>query len=177
VAIYCASPRPAPAYRDCFHGAHRQRWAWVYPKTNRCRVHRWQPVTRRPVTHRPIAPISVAHASASSGLGLTRKRIVAVFIGGNLLRVAPSRTGLSRLFPWRTPPPALGYVDFGLVSRVPVNVREGLICAVAQLLFARDTAKVNMLICIYYLYLIYVVYPCLPIYLSIYMSFYISIYI
>ena len=123
---------------------------------NRCRVHRWQSIARRPVPHRPIATVSMAH-TASAGLGFTRKRIVAVFIGGNLLRVAPSRTGLSRLFPWRTPPPALGYVDFGLVSRVPVNVREGLICAVAQLLFARDTAKVNMLICIYYLYLIYVV--------------------
>ena len=64
----------------------------------------------------------------------------------------------------------LGYVDFGLVSRVPVNVREGLICAVAQLRFARDTAKVYMYICIYYASLSVVVLS-MSVYLSIYTSF------
>ncbi|EOD07557.1 hypothetical protein EMIHUDRAFT_106581 [Emiliania huxleyi CCMP1516] len=58
--------------------------------------------------------------------------------------VAPPPSPLDAL-PWVRPRPALGYIDFGLVSHVPVQVREGLVCAVAQLLFARDTAKVASL--------------------------------
>ena len=44
--------------------------------------------------------------------------------GGNLLRVNRRRflpPELARLIPWKQRP-AIGYVDFGLVSRVPVNV-------------------------------------------------------
>ncbi|EOD24491.1 hypothetical protein EMIHUDRAFT_238425 [Emiliania huxleyi CCMP1516] len=62
----------------------------------------------------------------------------------SLLQVAPPPSPLDAL-PWVRPRPALGYIDFGLVSHVPVQVREGLVCAVAQLLFARDTAKVASL--------------------------------
>ena len=58
--------------------------------------------------------------------------------------MAPPPSPLDAL-PWVRPRPALGYIDFGLVSHVPVQVREGLVCAVAQLLFARDTAKVASL--------------------------------
>lgn len=39
----------------------------------------------------------------------------------------------------------LGYVDFGLLSTVPVQVRDGLVCAVAELVFARNvTAVANL---------------------------------
>ena len=67
--------------------------------------------------------------------------------GGNLLRAPPRvpslpsrivRTVLRR----PSPPPRLAYIDFGLVSDVPTSVRDGLVCAVAQLLFARDYAAV-----------------------------------
>ena len=40
------------------------------------------------------------------------------------------------------PPPRLAYLDFGLVSRVPLQVREALVCAVALLVFARDVRAV-----------------------------------
>jgi predicted unusual protein kinase regulating ubiquinone biosynthesis (AarF/ABC1/UbiB family) len=36
----------------------------------------------------------------------------------------------------------LGYVDFGLLSTIPPSVQEGLICAVAQLVFARNVSAV-----------------------------------
>jgi predicted unusual protein kinase regulating ubiquinone biosynthesis (AarF/ABC1/UbiB family) len=39
----------------------------------------------------------------------------------------------------------LGYLDFGLLSRVPSEVRDGLVCAVAQLVFARNVDKVARL--------------------------------
>jgi predicted unusual protein kinase regulating ubiquinone biosynthesis (AarF/ABC1/UbiB family) len=39
----------------------------------------------------------------------------------------------------------LGYVDFGLLSSVPINVRDGLVCAVAELVFSRNvTAVANL---------------------------------
>ncbi|KAG7345834.1 ABC-1 domain containing protein [Nitzschia inconspicua] len=39
----------------------------------------------------------------------------------------------------------LGYVDFGLLSTVPSTVQDGLICAVAQLIFAKNvTAVANL---------------------------------
>lgn len=39
----------------------------------------------------------------------------------------------------------LGYVDFGLLSCVPITVRDGLVCAVAQLVFCRNvTAVANL---------------------------------
>ena len=63
--------------------------------------------------------------------------------GGNLLRVA-GETGEGRWRRlWARPPRArLAYLDFGLVSNVPLQVREGLVCAVAYLLFARDVSSV-----------------------------------
>jgi aarF domain-containing kinase len=36
----------------------------------------------------------------------------------------------------------LGYLDFGILSTVPEQVRDGLVCAVAQLVFARDVEAV-----------------------------------
>jgi predicted unusual protein kinase regulating ubiquinone biosynthesis (AarF/ABC1/UbiB family) len=36
----------------------------------------------------------------------------------------------------------LGYIDFGLLSTVPVTVRDGLVCAVAELVFARNASAV-----------------------------------
>lgn len=110
--------------------------------------------------------------------------------GGNLLRAPPRQPSrASRALRWLgrrpPPPPRLAYLDFGLVSHVPLQVasrpptprpapratppslssplplchallpphpfsppgplfqvREGLVCAVAQLLFARDYASV-----------------------------------
>jgi aarF domain-containing kinase len=51
--------------------------------------------------------------------------------GGNLLKVAETtETGETTY--------RLGYVDFGLLSAVPQTVRDGLVCAVAELVFARN---------------------------------------
>jgi predicted unusual protein kinase regulating ubiquinone biosynthesis (AarF/ABC1/UbiB family) len=36
----------------------------------------------------------------------------------------------------------LGYLDFGILSTVPESVRDGLVCAVAQLVFAKDVEAV-----------------------------------
>jgi len=36
----------------------------------------------------------------------------------------------------------LAYLDYGIVSYVPSQVRDGLVCAVAALIFAGDTARV-----------------------------------
>ena len=67
--------------------------------------------------------------------------------GGNLLRApprSPSRVGrfFRRILRRPQPPPRLAYLDFGLVSDVPLQVREALVCAVALLLFDRDIPKV-----------------------------------
>ncbi|KAG7369460.1 ABC1 family-domain containing protein [Nitzschia inconspicua] len=44
-----------------------------------------------------------------------------------------------------TPTYRLGYVDFGLLSTVPSTVQDGLVCAVAQLIFAKNvTAVANL---------------------------------
>jgi len=79
---------------------------------------------------------------------------------GNLLRVAPEthlavrdvrgpRRLLSLLSPRRwlraSRAPRLAYLDFGLVSQVPLQVREALVCAVAQLIFGRDVRAVASL--------------------------------
>ena len=54
--------------------------------------------------------------------------------GGNLLKVE---------VPGSDPPRyRLAYLDFGIVSYVPSQVRDGLVCAVASLVFAGDTAAV-----------------------------------
>lgn len=39
----------------------------------------------------------------------------------------------------------LAYLDFGLLATIPVNVRDGLVCAVAQLVFAKDVEAVASL--------------------------------
>lgn len=54
--------------------------------------------------------------------------------GGNLLR--PSISAVQ---------PRLAYLDFGLVSTVPLQVREGLCCAVAHFIFDRDYGAVASL--------------------------------
>ena len=36
----------------------------------------------------------------------------------------------------------LGYLDFGMVSTVPESVRDGLVCAVAQIVSARKVEAV-----------------------------------
>lgn len=56
--------------------------------------------------------------------------------GGNLLRVETSKTNTM---------PGLAYLDFGLLAEVPAQVRDGLVCAVAQLVFARDVEAVASL--------------------------------
>jgi aarF domain-containing kinase len=53
--------------------------------------------------------------------------------GGNLLRV--TKHGLH----------SLAYLDFGLLSTIPPTVRDGLVCAVAQLIFAKDVEAVACL--------------------------------
>ncbi|CAJ1932481.1 unnamed protein product [Cylindrotheca closterium] len=57
--------------------------------------------------------------------------------GGNLLKVTDT-SGEQEI-------KRLGYIDFGLLSTVPVQVRDGLVCAVAELVFARNvTAVANL---------------------------------
>jgi predicted unusual protein kinase regulating ubiquinone biosynthesis (AarF/ABC1/UbiB family) len=58
--------------------------------------------------------------------------------GGNLLKVLDKKQG-------KEPILRLGYVDFGLLSTVPVGVRDGLVCAVAELVFSKNvTAVANL---------------------------------
>ncbi|KAL3934968.1 MAG: hypothetical protein SGBAC_009421 [Bacillariaceae sp.] len=57
--------------------------------------------------------------------------------GGNLLKVTDT-SGEEEV-------KRLGYVDFGLLSTVPVQVRDGLVCAVAELVFARNVTAVSNL--------------------------------
>lgn len=53
--------------------------------------------------------------------------------GGNLLKIQ-SEQG-----------PQLGYLDFGLMSSVPLSVRDALVCAVVHLVFDQDSEAVAML--------------------------------
>ena len=78
--------------------------------------------------------------------------------GGNLLKIMDGeqseirandrfklRTLISRANKPENQNYRLGYVDFGLVSFIPSTVRDGLVCAVAQLVFARNvTAVANL---------------------------------
>eukprot|EP00977_Amphora_coffeiformis_P006779 scaffold1485_cov171-Amphora_coffeaeformis.AAC.18 len=52
---------------------------------------------------------------------------------GNLLRV-DTRDGIQ-----------LGYLDFGILATVPQSVRDGIVCAVVQLIFARNVEAVAAL--------------------------------
>ena len=54
--------------------------------------------------------------------------------GGNLLKVRVDGSDPPRY--------RLAYLDYGIVSYVPSQVRDGLVCAVAALVFAGDTAAV-----------------------------------
>eukprot|EP00536_Pseudo-nitzschia_multiseries_P009311 jgi/Psemu1/306426/fgenesh1_kg.257_\ len=55
--------------------------------------------------------------------------------GGNLLKVADENIDSYRL----------GYIDFGLLSTIPSTVQDGLICAVCQLVFAKNVTAVGEL--------------------------------
>lgn len=65
---------------------------------------------------------------------------------GNLLKLPkPSARAYERWLPRalrRKETPRLAYLDFGLVSRVPLQVREALVCAVSQLVFAKNVTAV-----------------------------------
>mmetsp|Transcript_30181 Transcript_30181/g.72442 ORF Transcript_30181/g.72442 Transcript_30181/m.72442 type:complete len:744 (+) Transcript_30181:30-2261(+) len=54
--------------------------------------------------------------------------------GGNLLKVTDTSGDEETK--------RLGYIDFGLLSTVPVQVRDALVCAVAELVFARNVDAV-----------------------------------
>ena len=56
------------------------------------------------------------------------------YIGGNLLKVRVEGSDPPRY--------RLAYLDYGIVSYVPSQVRDGLVCAVAALVFDGDTAAV-----------------------------------
>lgn len=61
--------------------------------------------------------------------------------GGNLLKVPNPPTSASTSLT----APMLGYVDFGLLATIPNSVRDGLVCAVAELVFERNvTAVANL---------------------------------
>lgn len=67
---------------------------------------------------------------------------------GNLLKVQePSSAATSADSSKNSPTqqPRLGYVDFGLLATVPVQVRDGLVCAVAELVFERNVTAVAQL--------------------------------
>jgi len=55
--------------------------------------------------------------------------------GGNLLKVTSSTSSSS----------TLAYLDFGILATIPSTVRDGLVCAVAQLVFAKDVEAVASL--------------------------------
>lgn len=54
---------------------------------------------------------------------------------GNLLKVQDGNDSKA----------TLGYLDFGLVATIPSTVRDGLVCAVAQLIFSKDVEAVASL--------------------------------
>jgi predicted unusual protein kinase regulating ubiquinone biosynthesis (AarF/ABC1/UbiB family) len=58
--------------------------------------------------------------------------------GGNLLKVSQS----SSLASSEDSIPTLAYLDFGLLATIPATVRDGLVCAVASLVFAKDVEAV-----------------------------------
>jgi aarF domain-containing kinase len=61
--------------------------------------------------------------------------------GGNLLKVRDTRKGNSA----KNPKSTLAYLDFGLLATIPEQVRDGLVCAVSQLVFAKDVEAVASL--------------------------------
>lgn len=69
--------------------------------------------------------------------------------GGNLLKVSHfSSTYSSKSISTATKKnsaPTLAYLDFGLLATIPATVRDGLVCAVASLVFAKDVEAVASL--------------------------------
>jgi len=57
---------------------------------------------------------------------------------GNLLKVRDTRNGKNSKL-------TLAYLDFGLLATIPEQVRDGLVCAVSQLVFAKDVEAVASL--------------------------------
>jgi aarF domain-containing kinase len=60
--------------------------------------------------------------------------------GGNLLKCV--ETNMDDDGSTITTTVRLGYVDFGLLSTVPAQVRDGLVCAVAQMVFSKNVQAV-----------------------------------
>ena len=58
--------------------------------------------------------------------------------GGNLLKVADNDDDTSSSY-------RLGYIDFGLLSTIPTTVQDGLICAICELVFAKNVTAVGEL--------------------------------
>lgn len=71
--------------------------------------------------------------------------------GGNLLKVVPQASSSSGSSSSSSNPKAkhtkatLAYLDFGLLATIPEQVRDGLVCAVSQLVFAKDVEAVASL--------------------------------
>ena len=63
--------------------------------------------------------------------------------GGNLLKVPNPPVSVSAT---GSVGPLLGYVDFGLLATIPNTVRDGLVCAVAELVFERNVTAVANLV-------------------------------
>jgi predicted unusual protein kinase regulating ubiquinone biosynthesis (AarF/ABC1/UbiB family) len=64
--------------------------------------------------------------------------------GGNLLKVIP-QTSSSGIPKAKDTKATLAYLDFGLLATIPQQVRDGLVCAVSQLVFAKDVEAVASL--------------------------------
>ncbi len=64
--------------------------------------------------------------------------------GGNLLKVSQFSSTYSSAA-MKKSIPTLAYLDFGLLATIPSTVRDGLICAVASLVFAKDVEAVASL--------------------------------
>eukprot|EP00557_Chaetoceros_sp_GSL56_P000694 CAMPEP_0176495714 /NCGR_PEP_ID=MMETSP0200_2-20121128/10810_1 /TAXON_ID=947934 /ORGANISM="Chaetoceros sp., Strain GSL56" /LENGTH=701 /DNA_ID=CAMNT_0017893623 /DNA_START=966 /DNA_END=3071 /DNA_ORIENTATION=+ len=66
--------------------------------------------------------------------------------GGNLLKVLPqTSSGSTFRAAAQVAKPTLAYLDFGLLATIPEQVRDGLVCAVSQLVFAKDVEAVASL--------------------------------
>jgi Predicted unusual protein kinase len=72
--------------------------------------------------------------------------------GGNLLKVVPQASSSSGSSSSGSSNPkakhtkaTLAYLDFGLLATIPEQVRDGLVCAVSQLVFAKDVEAVASL--------------------------------
>lgn len=93
----------------------------------------------------PMVDTSTNLALVETGIQCTLSQLLDTGIlhadphAGNLLKVPRQHDGSSGISY------ELGYLDFGLISTVPSGVRDGLVCAVSQLVFARNVDKVAQL--------------------------------